>query len=280
MPWADHARISEAPAVSTSVDTSPRAGHLSDASLSSRPFLTAAWRDLAILNFEIAPHVLEPLVPTGTELDTWRGTTYVSVVGFRFLDTRVLGTRIPGHVDFEEVNLRFYVRHRENGEWRRGVVFIRELVPRRAIAWTARWWYNEPYRALPMRHSIERTSTGDACAARYEWRRAGTWETLAVRAAGELAPLPPGSEAEFITEHYWGYTRQRDGSSIEYRVEHPRWRVAPAADVHLRCDVEALYGRTFADALTQPPKSAFVADGSAVTVFRPRRLPLAITPLA
>jgi len=253
---------------------------LIDPAASPRPFLTAAWRDLAILNFEIAPRVLEPLVPAGTELDAWQSITYVSVVGFRFHDTRVLRFRIPWHVDFEEVNLRFYVRRREQGEWRRGVVFIRELVPRRAIAWTARWWYNEPYRALPMRHTVERTSTGDACAARYEWRRAGTWDGLALRAAGDLSPLQPDSEAEFITEHYWGYTRQRDGSSIEYRVEHPRWRVAPAADVELRCDVEALYGRAFADALAQPPRSAFVADGSAVTVFRPRRLPLSSAPRA
>lgn len=226
-----------------------------------------------MLNFEIAPHELEPLVPSGTELDAWRGTTYVSVVGFRFIDTRVLGLRVPGHVAFEEVNLRFYVRRHENGEWRRGVVFIRELVPRRAIAWTARWWYNEPYRALPMRHAIERTPNGDPCSARYEWRRAGMWEGLSLRTGDELAPVQPGSEAEFITEHYWGYTRQRDGSSIEYRVEHPRWRVAHAVNARLQCDVASLYGRLFADALTGPPRSAFLAGGSAVTVFRPRRLP-------
>ncbi len=239
----------------------------------ARRFLTAEWRDLAMLNFEIEPAVLRPLVPSGTEPDQWGGTTYVSVVGFRFLSTRVLGLRVPRHVDFEEVNLRFYVRRREAGEWRRGVVFVRELVPRRAIAWAARLWYNEPYRALPMRHRVERRPGGTLAAVRYEWRRAGRWEALSLQAAGEAAPLVPGSEAEFITEHYWGYTRQRDGSSIEYRVEHPPWRVRRAADARLACDAAGLYGPAFAEALAVPPRSAFLAAGSAVTVYRPRRLP-------
>ena len=251
------------------------ASHPADSTRTARRFLTAEWRDLALLNFEIAPRVLEPLLPAGTELDAWRGTTYVSVVGFRFVSTRVLGLRIPGHVDFEEVNLRFYVRRRAGAEWRRGVVFVRELVPRRAIAWGARWRYNEPYRALPMRHTIERVERPDGGTTTdvgYEWRRAGSWEGLFLRATGALAPLLPGSEAEFITEHYWGYTRQRDGSSIEYQVEHPSWRVCEAAEARLTCNAAALYGAAFAEALAAPPRSAFLADGSAVTVFPPRRI--------
>ena len=80
-----------------------------------RPFLTARWRYLAMLNYEVPPEALAPLVPAGTELDSWQGKTFVSVVGFLFLDTRVLGIAIPGHRDFEEVNLRFYVRRKAAG---------------------------------------------------------------------------------------------------------------------------------------------------------------------
>jgi uncharacterized protein len=226
-----------------------------------------------MLNFEIDPAALRPLVPAGTELEQWDGRTLVSVVGFRFLRTRVLGLAVPGHVDFEEVNLRFYVRRREADEWRRGVVFVRELVPRRAIAWMARWWYNEPYRALPMRHSVDRSADGAPLAVAYEWSHAARWEVMRLRVVGESAPLIPGSEAEFITEHYWGYTRQRDRSTIEYRVEHPAWRVWTADEARLECDAAALYGAPFAEALAAPPRSAFLAEGSAVVVFRPRRLP-------
>src|SRR5689334_2274538 len=109
-----------------------------NSTVSRRPFLRAEWRDLVMLNYESPAGLLDPLVPAGVELDRWRGTLYVSVVGFLFRDTRVLGIPIPFHRTFEEVNLRFYVRRELDGDVRRGVVFVRELVPRRAIATVAR----------------------------------------------------------------------------------------------------------------------------------------------
>lgn len=233
-------------------------------------FLTAQWRDLLMLNYAVDPALLAPHVPAGTALDLWQGEALVSVVGFRFVDTRVLGLPLPGHRDFEEVNLRFYVRREVAQSVRRAVVFLRELVPRRAIAWVARAWYNEPYRALPMRHSvIERASERTV---RYEWRQGSAWTGLAARTVGESSPLESGSEAEFITEHYWGYTRQRDRGTVEYEVAHPRWRVWPALDAALSGDIAATYGAAFAPALAARPRSAFVADGSPITVYRPRRL--------
>ncbi|MGH7647070.1 MAG: YqjF family protein [Gemmatimonadaceae bacterium] len=252
--------------------TAPRAGAPADLPAHDPPALTAAWLDLAILNYTVPPDALRPYVPNGTEIDAFRGTTYVSVVGFRFADTRVFGVRIPGHVTFDEVNLRFYVRRAAPEGWRRGVVFIRELVPRRAIAWVARAWYNEPYRTLPMRHDITRRPDGWPVSARYQWRRGGRWEGLSARSDHEPAVLAAGSEEEFIAEHYWGYTRQRDGSTIEYRVAHPRWRAAPATEARLDADVRALYGAPFDTLLGREPRSAFVADGSPVTVYRPATL--------
>ncbi len=223
-----------------------------------------------MVNFVVDPGLLAPYVPAGTELDLWQGEALVSVVGFRFIDTRLLGLPVPGHRNFEEVNLRFYVRRREPTGVRRAVVFIRELVPRRAIAWVAREWYNEPYRALPMRHSV--LAQGGDRLLRYEWREGGVWTGLAARTAGTASALVPGSEAEFITEHYWGYTRQRDGGTVEYQVAHPSWRVWTAHDATLSGDIAATYGDAFAPALTGSPRSAFVAEGSSITVFRPRRL--------
>ena len=194
----------------------------------SRPFLTASWRYLAMLNYEVPPSLLRPLVPFGTELDTWEGATIASMVGFRFLDTRVMGIPVPGHRDFDEVNLRFYVRRRgEDGHWRRGVVFVREFVPRRAIACVARRFYNEPYTAVPMRHELQMANAADGQPGRaaYAWRLAERWHRLEVSTRGRPALPVPTSEAAFITEHYWGYTVQRDGGSKEYRVEHAPWRV-------------------------------------------------------
>lgn len=237
-----------------------------------KPFLTAEWKHLAMLNYEVEPSVLAPFVPAGTELDLWQGKVLVSVVGFQFLSTRIVGIPIPFHRNFEEVNLRFYVRRKAEEGWRRGVVFIKEIVPRAAIALTARKLYYEPYIALPMAHRIE-TESGRLRSAEYSWRFSGRENRLKLMLRGEAQLLPPGSEAEFITEHYWGYNAQPDGSTLEYRVEHPRWRVYDVAEAILDCDVSGLYGECFSAALSRRPSSAFLAEGSSVTVYRGVRLP-------
>jgi hypothetical protein len=228
-----------------------------------------------MLNYEVPPAVLRPLVPAGTELDDFAGGVLASLVGFSFLNTRVLGMPIPGHRDFEEVNLRFYVRRRaEDGVWRRGVVFVREMVPRRAIAWVARWCYNEPYSAVPMRHelALDGVEEGAAGRAAYHWRLADRWHRLDVTTSGRPFLPAAGSEAEFITEHYWGYTAQRDGGSKEYQVAHPPWRVWAVIHSALDCDVGAVYGDAFAECLSGAPRSAFLAEGSPVAVYSGRRL--------
>lgn len=238
----------------------------------NKRFLTAEWRQLAMLNFEVDPQVLAPYVPLGTELDAWRGRHLVSVVGFLFLNTRVYGVPIPFHRNFEEVNLRMYVRRQAAEGWRRGVVFIKEIVPRAAIAWTARAIYHEPYVALPMRHQIGQAASGVRSVG-YYWWYGGRENALKLSAAGPARELAPGSEAEFITEHYWGYNRQRDGSTMEYRVEHPRWRVSDAAGASLDCEVAKLYGERFREYLERPPASALLAEGSPVTVYAGVALP-------
>jgi uncharacterized protein YqjF (DUF2071 family) len=217
-----------------------------------------------MLNFVADPTILAPLVPSGTEIDFEKDETFLSVVGFLFLDTRLLGLPIPLHRDFEEVNLRFYVRKKSADTWRRGVVFVRELVPRRAIALVARTFYGENYVAMPMKHQIDHV--GPRLKVEYSWRRGRKWESLKMSATGEAQSISAGSHAEFITEHYWGYTSVRAGCS-EYRVEHPRWKIWNADKFALSADVAALYGDQFVESLTAGPRSAFIADGSPIQVL-------------
>ena len=234
-------------------------------------FLTARWESLVLLNYACPRALLEPLVPHGTALDAWEGETLVSLVAFRFADTRLLGVPVPFHRTFEEANLRFYVTREEGGELRRAVVFVRELVPRFAIATVARLLYNEPYSAVPMAHA----DTLDAArggAVEYMWRHRGERFAVRARAEGAARPLVPGSEGEFITEHYWGYTRQRDGGTLEYRVEHPPWDIWEATDATFEGDATALYGPEFAALLREPPRSAFIAVGSEVAVYVGERI--------
>ena len=235
-------------------------------------FLTARWDSLVLLNYSCPRALLEPLVPSGTDLDAWRGETLVSLVGFLFADTRLKGLPVPWHRTFEEVNLRFYVhRTMPAGEGRRAVVFIRELVPRVAIATLARWIYNEPYLAVPMWHdfALDAAAGGHAT---YGWRHQGQPFELGGRVAGPAGTLVSGSEAEFITEHYWGYTRQRDGRTLEYQVEHPRWRVWPALEATFSGPAARLYGPAFGDVLSAAPRSAFLAVGSEVVVRTGQRI--------
>ncbi|MFL6196347.1 MAG: YqjF family protein [Thermoanaerobaculia bacterium] len=219
-----------------------------------------------MLNYVVPPEVLAPFVPAGTELDTWEGKTFASMVGFLFLDTRVLGVAIPGHRNFEEVNLRFYVKRKAEDGWRRGVVFIKEIVPRAAIAGVARLLYGEKYVAMPMRHSIIGDPARGGMYVMYGWRFRGRWNGIGAVVSGSPKEAAPGSEEEFITEHYWGYSSRRGGGATEYRVDHPRWRVWPLLRPVLDCDVAALYGSRFAGPLAGEPSSAFLADGSEVSV--------------
>ncbi len=232
----------------------------------STPFLKAQWRNLVMLNYEIEPSLLLPHVPRGTQLDNWNGTTFISLVGFLFLDTRVRGLGIPLHMNFEEVNLRFYVSREHNGELRRGVVFLREFVPRHAITIIANTLYNEQYRTAPMRHRI------DEQAVEYRWRTRAQWNSLALEHSGDWQELQDDSVEEFITEHYWGYTAQRDGGTIEYQVEHPRWHFKTATQATLECDIATTYGASFAPCLQGKPHSALLAEGSPVTVYRGVRI--------
>lgn len=240
-----------------------------------RTFLSAEWRWLAVLNYEIDPALLQPYVPRGVELDfDARGKTYVSLVGFLFQNTRVLGWSLPGYRDFEELNLRFYVVRKGAGEPRRGVVFIKELVPRIAISTIARAWYNENYHTVPMRHDV---TPGDAVAkiaptAQYEFLVRGAWNKIRVTTHPEPKLLELDSHEAFILEHYWGYCRQRNGGTIEYRVNHPSWMVWPGAEAELDCDFANLYGEPFTPVLSRRADSVFIANGSPVTVDKPVRI--------
>jgi uncharacterized protein YqjF (DUF2071 family) len=233
-------------------------------------FLTAEWRFLAMLTFPVDPSLLQPFVPRGTEIDTHDGRSLISLVGFRFLRTRVLGYRVPFHQDFDEVNLRFYVRREVRGELRRGVTFIREIVPRRLIAFVARLVYNEPYIALPMQSEVAPGPRPNRV--RYAWRSARGWQHLALITEDELASRAGQSDVTFITDHQWGYSRQRDGTTLEYRVEHPPWRVWIGAQPEVMGDLGVVYGSALGSAIAGAPVSALLAEGSPVTVYRPLAL--------
>lgn len=227
-------------------------------------FLKAEWRKLAIINYKLDPEILMPYLPIGTELDVWKGECYVSLIGFRFVNTRVLGFKIPWHVNFEEVNLRFYVRRKAGKEWRRGVVFIKEIVPKPAISWVANTLYNENYVTRPMRSAW--SELADKREVSYEWKLGDEWQKIAVTAAMEGQPLVAGSQTAFITEHYWGYAAATKSRTNEYEVTHPPWMTYPVSAYEVQVDFGGNYGDDFAFLQSQEPDSVMLAEGSEITV--------------
>lgn len=232
-------------------------------------FLQAEWRKLAMVNYAVDPNLLASYLPAKTEIDLWNDTCYISLVGFMFKNTRVKGFKIPFHINFEEVNLRFYVRYKDNDTWKRGVVFIKEIVPRAALTFVANTVYGENYQTMPMVHSwVERE---EELTIEYKWKKRN-WHSLKIKADSNPVPIMPGSEAEFITEHYWGYTKISNTQTAEYEVKHPKWEIYPIHDYWIDVDFAMVYGSEFNFLKNEIPRSVFLAEGSAISVMQGRKI--------
>jgi len=227
-----------------------------------KKFLTAKWNDLIMANYEVEPSIVQPLIPSGVELDLFEGRCFVSLVGFMFLDTRVLDFLVPFHVNFEEVNLRFYVKRVTDSETRRGVVFIKEIVPRAAIATVARVLYGEPYECWSMSNSRDENSVS------YEWHDSHCANRLSVDRGENMGVPADDSHGSFIIEHYWGYTRRSATRTDEYKVEHPKWAIYSTANEHIEVDFAKTYGEKFALLNNAKPYSVLLAAGSEIAVYK------------
>ncbi|KRB58203.1 hypothetical protein ASD98_02630 [Flavobacterium sp. Root186] len=243
------------------------------ANITSDSFLKAEWKNLALFNYEVDPKILEKYVPNGTEIDLWSNKCYVSLVSFMFKNTKVLGLKVPFHIHFEEVNLRFYVKRFENGEWKRGVVFIKEIVPKKAITFIANTLYQEHYETQKMRHEIiENENTNTFI---YQWKNKENWNTIQLETEKKLIEIENDSEAEFITEHYFGYTKIDEEVTFEYEVQHPRWEQYKVINQKMDIDFGENYGNEFEFLETAIPNSIFLAEGSAIEVKNKRKLEIA-----
>lgn len=243
-----------------------------------RPFLTASWSNLSLLTYAVRPALLQPRVPPGLELEVRDGDAFVSLVAFDFMDTRVLGLSWPGYRYFAELNLRFYVRHGAD----RGVVFIREIVPQRLVAWLARLLYNEPYVAAPLESKILDEGSTVTAERRLLWQ--GQSYRISVTGARPAMQPEETSTEHFFKEHHWGYGIDRRGGALCYHVEHPVWAVYPVQSYELDFDWAHVYGPQWQCLQNQKPCSAVLAVGSPVLVFpkarpAPASLQLAQAPI-
>lgn len=231
-----------------------------------KKFLTADWRDLVMANYEVTPATLSGFIPKGVSLDLHEGKCFVSLVAFMFVETRVLGIPVPFHINFEEVNLRFYVKRELPNETRRGVTFIKEIVPRWAIATVARVLYGEPYEALSMSHDKNGNEV------KYAWQKNEREHSVKIEFAKNLGVPAENSCGEFIIEHYWGYTKRGGDRTDEYKVEHQKWELFDVNYAEIDVDFGVLYGKEFTHLTNAKPDSIFMAKGSPVSVFKGEKI--------
>ena len=227
-------------------------------------FLKARWEHLVMVNYIVNPEILKPYLPIGTELDLYENNCFVSLVGFMFKNTKVKGIAFPFHQNFEEVNLRFYVKRKEGNETKRGVVFIKEIVPKRLISLVANTLYNEHYFTTKMNHSI--LSEGDKLSVSYGWMNQNKQQAIEVNSELKNNPIKANSIEEFIAEHYWGYTKVNERKTSSYEVKHPSWNQHKVIDYELNIDFKANYGDVFSCLNSQEPHSVFLFDGSDISV--------------
>lgn len=238
--------------------------------LTQKIFLSARWKHLLMLNYAVPAEILQPFLPPFTELDLWQGNAIVSMVGFMFEQTKVFGVKWPLHTSFEEINLRLYVKHFDGKNWKRGVAFVSEIVPKYIITYIANILYNEHYASMPTRHSI--VEKNEELRVKYEWKQKGKWNKLFAVADNNPTLIQPNTEEEFIFEHYWGYNEFNKKTTIEYAVEHPRWEIYPVTFFDADYDIENLYGNAFQPYLSVPPQSVFLAKGSDIIVRKPKKI--------
>ena len=229
-------------------------------------FLSAAWSNLFLVTYAVPSAELKPHLAPGLELDCLDGQAFVSLVAFQFVDTRVLGISWPGYRNFAELNLRFYVRHGAD----RGVMFVREFVPLRLVAWIARWFYNEPYVVAPFRAHIE--DKPDCLDVDYRLERGGRVHVLQARGRKPAYLPDEGSTEHFFKEHCWGFGRTRRGHGLRYEVAHPAWSIYPIQSCKIDLDWALVYGPEWAFLQNAVPYSTILAAGSPVLVYSKGRL--------
>lgn len=227
-------------------------------------FLKANWENIIMANYEIPEEILRKYLPTGVDLDLYNGKCYVSLVGFMFKQTKIFNLPIFKLGTFEEINLRFYACRKVNNEIRRGVVFINETVPYKAVAWLAKALYKEHYTAVATQHRWKITDQQKEI--KYEWLVGEKWNSMEVTALTEKHQMDKNSFENFIFEHYFGYTKINDSATQEYQIVHPSWLVNEVSSFVIDCDFEKMYGPDFAVLNHTKPASVFIAEGSAVAI--------------
>ncbi len=227
-------------------------------------FLKAKWENIIMANYAVPQEVLKPYLPKGVELDLYKEEAYVSLVGFMFKGTRLFNIPIPYFGNFEEINLRFYVKRKEGDIEKRGVVFINETIPYKLVAWVANKLYKEHYTTIPTKHVINENENEKQI--EYYWAKNKKWNSIKLLASAVAYKMENDSFEFFIYEHFLGYTKVDKYTTIEYELMHPSWEINKVESYSIDCNFAQMYGSDFEVLNHQKPTAVFMAVGSHVEV--------------
>lgn len=231
-------------------------------------FLTATWSYLPFANYKIDPSILRPHLPKGLEFDLRGELADISLVGLRFENTRILNLPVPFHINFSEINLRFYVKQPDTGK--SGVVFIKEIVDKPMITLVANTLYNERYQTMPVRFE-KQEENGQNSKIEYRWKPKD-WQKFQLTYEPEVLQIVEGSDEQFILERYYGYSEYDKETTFEYEVCHASWEHFKVTDFNIEVDFEQTYGAAFAILNQTPPDSVMMAQGSRISIENKRKL--------
>ena len=238
-----------------------------------RPFLTAHERYIAMLSYRADPALVKPYIPTEVELDLYGGEMFLSLVAFLSLETRLPLFSNLKQTNFERIDLRFNVRRKSADTWRRGISFVRRILPKAVASGMARAFPTEIASGSPLKSDI--VDCDNTINVNYSWKCATKWRSLQMCAAGTPRAIPAGTFEDYLLERNWYFGEFRRGCS-EYRVERPRWRVWEVSCANLDHDINKLFPEEFAQLLSRPPALQLLAEGSHVQLWRKADDPILI----
>ena len=233
-----------------------------------KPFLTANWINLINITYAVPPEPLLPYLPKGVELDTVSGKAFVSVVPFDFTDTRLNGVKVPFHVKFPEINLRFYVKQGN----KRGVIFLKEFIPKFLIKTIANTFYYERYEVVGLKSSVLKNE--NEISVKHCLTKGG--KDFYIEVCAENDPFVPsaGSREYFFEERFYGFSKNKKGDPLQFRVEHPSWKLYPVKHYRIDFDFGFLFGGKWKFLNDELPVCIMLLDGSPVKMFPHKKLSL------
>ncbi len=193
-----------------------------------RAVMVQRWTDVVFLHWRYRPDVVQNLLPSGVEVESFDGSAWIGLVPFRMEGLGFPGLPpLPLVGEFPEVNVRTYVR---SGD-RRGVWFFSLDIDRLLPTVVARTAYRLPY----CFGRVEHRRVGDIVTSTVHrrWPRPGGEGRTGIAVRTGSPVDPDGPLERFLTSRWGLIAANRRGSLRHAAVDHPIWPLHRSEVLHV-----------------------------------------------